>query len=617
MGDDVEPDAQRPAEGADDVEPITLEELLIDEWVIESFAPDHANHRDDSPDEDGIRGEGDADDPDPGEPDEPYRPAHARSEPVEHRPPTLGRRALVGGLVAIPVVAAAGGIYKALKASSPETAEASEPAGASGDTPSASNPVDGSGEPGPTAPPAKWDVVSENAKPGTSDWQITQDRPRWEKVRGYVSRTSAAQGEKIALFASTAGKSFTATAFRMGHYNGKGGRQVWSSGPLPGKRQAPASNNPVTGMRGANWEPNVTFTIDDTWVPGAYLFKLVSDDGGESQIPFVVRDDARPSAVHIQHDVTTWQAYNKWGGASLYEGVGGRAKVVTFDRPYDLSGSGNFLGGVFEITALVESLGLDVTHSTNLDTHLRPDLVKHHKVWISPAHDEYWSLEMRNGVEAARDSGVNLMFLGANAMYRRIRLEDTFIGKARNMVNYRVAKDDPLNGKDPERVTTSWRDAPAARPESSIVGVFYESNPVKADMVIADADAWMFQGTGVKNGDKWANVVGNEYDRVTLEVATPPTIQVLAHSPVVCKGKKSFADMAYYTTDSGAGVFSTGSIWFERHLSPGGTGTDGQMVAMMTNILKVFAQGPAGNVHPSKPNLDKLGIKKGYIPRIA
>lgn len=521
-------------------------------------------------------------------------------------------------LAALPIVGISAGAYRVIDGiTAASAADGGErgPGGGTGPMADAAGgvtdpvtPASGSGPP--------WTIAEENARPGTTDWQISQDPKVWERIRGYASVTSAQRGERVALFVSTAARSFTATAFRMGYYGGRGGRRIWSSGPVAGRVQVDARIERATNTRDAPWQPSVWLTLGPEFVPGAYLITLVADDGGQSQIPLVVRDDARAAAVHIQHDVTTWQAYNRWGGASLYEGQGGRSVKVCFDRPYDLSGSGNFLGGVFEITALVESLGLDCTHSTNIDSHVRPELMGRHKVWISPAHDEYWSLEMRNGVEAARDGGTNLMFLGANCMYRRVRFEDTYVGHNRLMVNYRSAKADPLTGIDDARVTTSWREAPAARPESSVTGTYYESNPVHADMVVVDADAWMFAGTGVRNGDRWADVVGNEYDRVTLEAPTPPTIQVLAHSPVRIKGKNSFADMTYYTAPSGAGVFSAGSIWFERHVVPGGTGTDAQISAMVTNILRAFAEGPAGVRHPAVPNLDRLGIRRGYLPRI-
>jgi hypothetical protein len=112
----------------------------------------------------------------------------------------------------------------------------------------------------------------------------------------------------------------------------------------------------------------------------------------------------------------------------------------------------------------------------------------------------------------------------------------------------------------------------------------------------------------------WTGIVGNEYDRVMLEFPTPDNIEVLAHSPVVCKGKRSFADMTYYTAPSGAGVLATGTIWFERHLFPGTHGPDAeQMRIMMTNVLRTFAQGPAGLDHPSANNLAILGIERGYV----
>jgi hypothetical protein len=321
-------------------------------------------------------------------------------------------------------------------------------------------------------------------------------------------------------------------------------------------------------------------------------------------------------------DVTTLQAYNTWGGYSLYTSTdghpGGRADVVSFDRPMDMywAQSGT-LGDSYNIGQLAESLGLDVSYATNIDQHLRPELMRDHKVIVTGSHDEYYSLEMRDGLEAARDRGVNVVFLGANAVYRRIRLEPSSLGDARHEVNYRSARTDPLAGVDPERATTSWREAPAARPESTLTGTYYECNEggMQADMVIVASDAWMFAGTNVTPGQHWPGLVSEEYDRVTPSAPTPPGIQVLAHSPLTCRGNASFSDMAYYTAPSGAGVLDVGTLGFEPHLGPvcppervTPAEWQCQVRQMMANVVTDFARGPAGPRHPARSNLDALGI---------
>ena len=57
-----------------------------------------------------------------------------------------------------------------------------------------------------------------------------------------------------------------------------------------------------------------------------YLLKLVSSVGGQAYIPLIVRNDASHAALVIQHQVTTWQAYNTWGGRSLYVGPDGSSR---------------------------------------------------------------------------------------------------------------------------------------------------------------------------------------------------------------------------------------------------------------------------------------------------
>ncbi len=346
---------------------------------------------------------------------------------------------------------------------------------------------------------------------------------------------------------------------------------------------------------------------DASWPPGQYVLKLVTDDGaGASMVPIVVRDDQSHADLVFMSAVTTWQAYNAWGGADLKRGATGRGPSRLAGAPLRR-----------ESDHRDRVPGVDVTYWTDIDLHLHPELLTNHHALLSMAHDEYWSTAMRAGAEAARDAGVNIAFFGANAVYRRIRLEDSPVGPARHLVNYRSAAADPMTGVNDSEVTTSWREPPDPKPESSLVGDYYECNPVSADMVIVNPANWVFEGTGVTDGTRFPDVVGNEYDRVTPEAPTPDNIEVLAHSPLECRGVGSFADMTYYTAPSGAGVFATGTLWWLRHLTqpcPDATvSADCQMRRVTENVLRAFAEGPAGNQHPSTSNLDALGIHAGYV----
>jgi hypothetical protein len=480
-----------------------------------------------------------------------------------------------------------------------------------------------------TAPPsgdARNIIQIENSKPGWKDFAFPFEDNVEGMIEGYCNLDSARRGDIVRLFVSTTGTSYTIEAFRFGHYGGAGARRVWAApGPIPGSVQAPPFIDPDTNMRECGWVPSYDVTIGYDWTPGMYLFRLRSNDGGGHFIPLVVLDDRHADLLVISA-ITTWNAYNTWGGASLYDGDGGRSKVVSFDRPYDSSGSGHFFGGEYEFVQQVESMGIDVTYTTDIDLHARPEQTTAHnyKAIVSLAHDEYYSLEMRQALESARDAGVNLIFLGANAVFRRIRLEPSPNGPHRREVNYRVPEEDPLNGVDDARVTSSWRYGPGANPEASLVGDYYESNPIDADMVVVNAGSWVFDGTGLNNGDVLPGLVGNEYDRVTPEApGTPPNIEVMCHSPAVVRGKNTFADVTYYTAPSGAGVFATGTLWWEQHCGPLITSltdpnsvdevVDFRVRRITANVLNVFLSGPAGKRHPSVSNLDALGIFPNYI----
>jgi hypothetical protein len=469
---------------------------------------------------------------------------------------------------------------------------------------------------------AGW-VKAENAMSGTPNWWVTgQQAPH--QIEGYASTVSAARGSPVTLYVNTEASTFHVEAYRLGWYQGIGARRIWVSQEVPGARQAPPAFLSDTNTVECRWTPSISFPVTSAWPPGVYLLKLVGSGGEQQFVPLTVRDDASKAAYVIQNSVTTWQAYNLWGKYSLYFGPSGsgqsydnRSRMVSFDRPYPLdwaNGAADLLGNEFPLIMLAEKLGLDVTYWTDVDLDLRPDALQSHRALISLGHDEYWSPSMRAAATSARDSGVNLVFLGANACFRRIRFDSSPVGVNRHQICYKDPTEDPLYGVNDPIVTANWPDPPAAQPQSTLIGDMYQSNPVNAPLVVADASSWLFRGTGAQNGDTLPNTVGTEYDGYDPTVPTPQNIQILAHSPVEAHGKPGFSDATWYTAASGASVFATGTNWWISKLvdttnvpsgllpGPFPAAVTGEITQMTENVLAVVGSGPAGRAYPSTPN---------------
>jgi len=425
-------------------------------------------------------------------------------------------------------------------------------------------------------------TVAENRRPGNADWELTRPAHNRE-IEGYASKTSVNGAEPIDLFVSTRAPRYAIDVFRMGWYGGAGARRV--AGPIErrGIAQVSPPPDPTTGLLECTWRDPYTLATadaDGAWTSGVYLARLTALDaaGAQSFIVFVVRDDARDAPVVFQSSVTTFAAYNNWGGKSLYAFNSGNApaRKVSFDRPYatnpygvELDGAGDFLRRwEYNAVRFLEREGYDLAYVTDVDTHARGDLLARRRVFLSVGHDEYWSWQAREHVEAARDRGVHLAFLGAGACYWQIRFEPSAHGDAdRTIVGYKEAAGDldPLAIDDrPEnnrRITGRWRDRPVSRPEERLVGVMYAADPVDGDIVIADASHWAFAGAGVRNGDALPGLLGYEVD--AMYGGGPPGLERLAHSPFVDRGagnRTRYADMTIYTAPSGAIVFATGSM---------------------------------------------------------
>jgi len=464
------------------------------------------------------------------------------------------------------------------------------------------------------ADPTAW-VLNENAKPGSAGWRIPPGAPR--DIQGYADHVSAVVGARVKLYVDTTAPSFHVVAYRLGYYQGLGGRRIWRSHEHDGVVQPPATTDPTTNMVETVWARSMTFRIRSAWVGGSYLLKLVSSTGGQAYIPFVVREDQSTAALVIQHQVFTWQAYNNWGGASLYRGTDGtfatRSRVVSFDRPYAGRGAAAMLRAL-PLISLVEHDGMDVTYSTDLDLDRRPGLLLQHRALVTLNHDEYWSTGMRDAVESARSVGVNVVNLGANAIFRHIRLEDSPLGADRHVVCYKVRAEDPMNGIEDDEVTVNWREPPLRDPESAVLGSMYACDRARhVDLVVTDPAAWVFAGTGLQAGDVIPGAIDQEYDRIFAGAPTPATTEVLAHSPVACHGSPSWADATYYTASSGAGVVNLATLGWLQTLACGPPVQDAWCSPAATSITRTIlteaAKGPLGAAHPAVPNTADLGYQ--------
>uniref|UniRef100_A0A7S4MHL7 N,N-dimethylformamidase beta subunit-like C-terminal domain-containing protein n=1 Tax=Odontella aurita TaxID=265563 RepID=A0A7S4MHL7_9STRA len=437
----------------------------------------------------------------------------------------------------------------------------------------------------------------ENSLPGNSDWILTKPALKRE-VEGYMSRVSIQRGESISLYHNSKNAaSVVIEVYRTGWYGGIGARRVFGPVTVEGVEQM----NPTPdgdGRSVCKWErPYVILTTNNSsyWTTGIYLVKM-TEEGTKTQAYaiFVVRDDTRPPDILMQLPTNTYQAYNYWGGKSLYRG----AVKVSYDRPYACpendkaafgNGAGEYLvniqpiheypisssaGWNYNMVRWLERSGLDVGYIANTDVHTRLPQLPKPKLFLTQGHDEYWSWDMMDNVMAWRDGGVHLAFLGSNTAYWQIRYEDMAKGddnsvgddEPRTVVCYRRDRREVNHTK---YRTVKWRQV---RPEASLVGVEYHfplGDPFDEDMIVANNKAishWIFDGTGLKDGDKIPGMLGYEVDRIRTEWGQGQhavDVTKLFETPLIDrKGRKFLSHGATYTASSGANVFAAGTMFW-------------------------------------------------------
>jgi hypothetical protein len=436
-------------------------------------------------------------------------------------------------------------------------------------------------------------IVCENSKAGTpaDTWDI------WgagdEGIQGFATDMSVNVGQPISFKVKTTASSYTIDIYRLGYYQGNGARKIISVTPVP-RNQPDCITDPATEIYDCgNWAVSASWTVPSTAVSGVYLAHLKRpDNGDESHITFVVRNDASTSKVLFKTSDATWQAYNMYGGSNFYRGQGnGRAFKLSYNRPFatrdTLEGRDFLYSNEYPMIRFLERNGYDVSYFTDVDGERRGNLVANHDLFLSVGHDEYWSGPQRAYVEAARDTGTSLAFFSGNEVYWKTRWENSQDG---NNVTYRTLvcyKETWNNAKiDPSAEWTgTWRDprlsppSNGGKPENALTGTLYFSNSVDLPIQVPEQQGKnrMWRNTsvaGLSTGQTATlapHTVGYEANEdrdngfrpaglIRLSTTVGPTPELLTDFGNNVDPGTTTHNTTLYRAASGALVFSAGTV---------------------------------------------------------
>ena len=488
------------------------------------------------------------------------------------------------------------------------------------------------------------EIVLENQKPGNpkSEWDVSSYD---SSIEGFAAQFSSNKGEIVQFKVDTDATDYRIDIYRLGYYGGDGARKVATVQPTRLGRQPAPVTDATTGLVDAgNWTVSAGWQIPADAVSGVYIGKLVRESGpaGANQIPFVVRDDSGSSDILFQTSDTTWQAYNDWGGNSLYSGSpAGRAYKVSYNRPINTRFASvpgqpeDFLfDSEYPAIRWLEANGYDVSYFSGIDSDRRGAEILEHRAFLSVGHDEYWSGQQRANVEAARDAGVDLAFLSGNEVFWKTRWEGSIDGSNApytTLVSYKETH--PQGVDDPSsQATGSWRDprfeSDAGRPENGLTGQLFTVNdgsdpPTKITVPAEDGQLRFWRNTGLGSAATTlaSDVLSYEWDEdvdngsrpaglIRLSSTFDPITSHLQDYGSTYSDAPATHSLTMYRAGSGALVFGAGTsqwAWGLDGVHDGSSPTDSRIQQATVNLLAdmgVQAHTLASSLTPATASTD-------------
>lgn len=380
--------------------------------------------------------------------------------------------------------------------------------------------------------PAVSETVRENSLPGThyTHWYLSTGTNA--TIAGYTNKASYHPGDTVEFLVDSTGNPYRVEIYRLGDYGFEvfSGRNVLGcqGGYLTGTvvSQPSPTVDPVLGSTSCAWTSTATWTIPSDAASGQYyvLVRRTDDTSQVASLDFIVSGDPTGRVAVCLPDFTR-AAYNVWGattdhgprgsggtwtGRSLYQaGADGaladfthRAYATSFDRPSGIqeSQASTYLTDAEQGTiAFMEAQGYDLAYVSNFDLDADPALLKQATAVVLLGHHEYWTTNVYDAVQAARDVGVNLIIQSSNTALWHVRFASSDVDR-RTMICYKDSGTEDEGsgwsgtGYDPVSYTGTWRDTrrnPGTvynldiRSEDSLTGqLFAASGPLQTTMQV-------------------------------------------------------------------------------------------------------------------------------------
>ncbi|MBT3556368.1 MAG: N,N-dimethylformamidase [Rhodospirillales bacterium] len=274
------------------------------------------------------------------------------------------------------------------------------------------------------------------------------------------------------------------------------------------------------------------------------------------------------------------------------------------------------------VTDWLESMGQSFDVVTDEDLHQEGvAAMAPYRVVITGAHPEYWSTPMWDAMVAYQHRGGRLMYLGGNGFYWRIAYHDQLPGviemrRAEGGMRYQSAEPGEYYQSFNGELGGLWRRLGA--PPNTLVGSgtvatgFDSASYYRRTEESHDPRAkFIFDGVGDDEligdfGSLLGGAAGVELDGANRKLGTPPHALIVArseghsqlyflcpeetpyHHPVMsgAENPRVRADLLFYETANGGGVFTTGSISWCASL--GHNGYDNNVARITSNVLKRF-----------------------------